>query len=305
MTKTRCALIAMSGVLAVAGWAGGPPALGQGHTGHSPAAGQAPAAGSTRITMQALHSAGGVPPGWRFSLPAGDPAGGRQAFIDLKCYTCHAIQGQQFPLGPGEAATAGPDLTGMARHHPTGYLVESILNPNAVLVEGPGFIGGDGRSIMPASPDMTVAQLVNLLAYLEATTREAGHHTPDEAREQTAGGYRVRLVYRPGEHDHSPPGAGPSSPGRGRLLAFITDAASGQPIPYAPVTARIDVSGKAGRPLKLAPAMGAMGFHYAAQVALPQNTSKVTLAIGPPALELEPGAPGQLARAQTVVFEWK
>jgi hypothetical protein len=304
MTRTQA--IAMCAVLMVAGWAASLPVLGQGHSAHGQAATPAPAAG-TRITMQALHAAGGVPPGWRFSVPPGDPAAGRQAFIDLKCYTCHAIQGEPFPLKPGEAATAGPDLTGMSRHHPAGYLVESILNPSAVLVEGPGFIGGDGRSIMPAYPEMTAAQLINLLAYLEASSRDVRPHAHDEAREQAVGGYRVRLVYRPagGEHDHHGHGAGASPPAKGRLLAFITDAASGHPIPYVPVTARLDVAGKAGRPVKLAPAMGAEGFHYAADVALPGKTSKVTLALGAPALRLERGAPEHLARAHTVAFEWK
>jgi hypothetical protein len=37
----------------------------------------------------------------------------------------------------------------MGEHHPAGYLAEAILNPNAVIVEGPGYTGPDGRSIMP------------------------------------------------------------------------------------------------------------------------------------------------------------
>src|SRR5206468_8024040 len=149
----------------------------------------------------------------RFSLPPGDVAAGRQAFVDLKCYACHAIRGEQFPLQPGETATAGPDLAGMGGHHPTEYLVESIVNPNAVLVDGPGYIGGDGRSIMPAAPDMTVRQLVDLVAYLKSQRGDADH-AHGLAREQTAGGYRVRLVYRPGgngahdEHAHHHAGGG-------------------------------------------------------------------------------------------------
>src|SRR4029079_13713243 len=139
---------------------GSEPARGQGHAGHgapAPAAPGAPATSGTRITMEALHAAGGVPPGWRFTLPAGDPAAGRQAFVDLKCYACHTIKGEQFLLKPGEAATAGPDLTGMARHHPTEYLVESLVNPSAVVIEGPGYAGGDGRSLMPATTAMKAA----------------------------------------------------------------------------------------------------------------------------------------------------
>src|SRR5262245_26964784 len=88
-------------------------AWGQGHVhgGQAPSSGPAPA--SVRITMEALHAAGGVPPGWRFTLPSGDAAAGRRAFVDFKCYACHVIAGEQFPLKPGEVATAGPELSGM------------------------------------------------------------------------------------------------------------------------------------------------------------------------------------------------
>jgi hypothetical protein len=296
--------------LLVAAAGGGGPARGQGHAGHgaAPPAPGAPATPGTRITMDALHAAGGVPPGWRFTLPPGDPAAGRQVYVDFKCYACHAIKGEQFPLKPGETATAGPDLTGMARHHPTEYLVESLVNPSAVAIDAPGYVGGDGRSIMPATPAMTLAQLIDLVAYLKSQGGDAGH-AQDQALEQTAGGYRVRLAFLPiaaeghGDHAHQH-GAGPPA-GKGRLVAFIADAASGQAIPYAPVTARIEAAGKPARTVKLAPAFGAEGFHYAADVTLPAGTRKVTVSVGPAALKVGAGAPAQLARAQTIAFDWK
>ena len=141
--------------------------------------------------MDALHAAGGVPAGWRFTLPPGDPAAGRQVYVDFKCYACHQIKGEQFPLRPGEAAVAGPDLTGMARHHPTEYLVESLVNPSAVLIDGAGYVGGDGRSIMPATPAMTLAQLIDLVAYLKSQGGDAGHAQDEPAsrpRAATASG---------------------------------------------------------------------------------------------------------------------
>ena len=306
-------LIVAALLLAAAGGSG--PASGQGHAGHG-AAPAAPGAQATpRITMDALHAAGGVPPGWRFTLPPGDPAAGRQVYVDLKCYACHAIKGEQFPLKPGEAAVAGPDLTSMARHHPTEYLVESLVNPSAVLIDGPGYVGGDGRSIMPATPAMTLAQLIDLVAYLKSQGGDAGH-AKDQPREQTAGGYRVRLAFLPiaaeghGDHAHHQHGAGAPAGkgqplGKGRLVAFIADAASGQAIPYAPVTARIEVAGKPARTVKLAPAFGAEGFHYVADVPLLAGTRKVTVSVGPAALKVGAGAPAQLTRAQTIVFDWK
>src|SRR5262249_13548916 len=146
------------------------------------------------------------PPGWRFTMPAGDPAAGRRVFVDFKCYACHAVKGEQFPLPAGVTATAGPDLTGMGGHHPGEYFSESVLNPNAVLVDSPGFIGGDGRSIMPTYPDMTLGQFVDVVAYLASLSAPDATHQHEAPREQSVGGYRIRLSYtkaEPGaDHTH-------------------------------------------------------------------------------------------------------
>jgi mono/diheme cytochrome c family protein len=129
---------------------------------------------SVRISMEALHQAGGVPPGWRFSPPRGDPSAGKQAFIDFGCHTCHAVRGEQFPEASGDSVNVGPELTGMGSHHPPEYFAESILNPNAVLVDGPGYSDTSGRSIMPEYPDMTLAELANLVAYLQSLRSGGG-----------------------------------------------------------------------------------------------------------------------------------
>jgi copper resistance protein D len=121
--------------------------------------------GPVRTTMEALHASGGVPPGWLFTPPAGDAARGRRVFARLQCYACHAVAGESFPPPTG----AGPELSGMGEHHPAGYLVESILNPNAVIVEGHGYTGADGRSTMPDYRDsLSVAELIDLVAYLRS-----------------------------------------------------------------------------------------------------------------------------------------
>jgi hypothetical protein len=38
---------------------------------------------SISIGMDELHRHGGVPPGWRFTLPAGDPRAGREVCAEL------------------------------------------------------------------------------------------------------------------------------------------------------------------------------------------------------------------------------
>ena len=106
-----------------------------------------------------------VPPGWIFVPPAGDAAHGRQVFIRLGCYGCHRVKGEKLPASSG----LGPDLTGVGRHHPPGYILESILNPNAVIVQGPGYTGPDGKSIMPdVRGRLSVEELVDLVAYLKS-----------------------------------------------------------------------------------------------------------------------------------------
>ena len=127
--------------------------------------------------MAALHEAGGVPRGWRLTPPPGDVAAGRQVFVDFGCFSCHTVQGEQFPPRPDLQNQAGPDLTGMGSHHPAAYFVESIMNPSAVLVDGPGYIGPDGRSIMPAYPEMTLGQLTDLVAYLQSLTTGGTDHS--------------------------------------------------------------------------------------------------------------------------------
>jgi putative copper export protein/mono/diheme cytochrome c family protein len=94
--------------------------------------------------------------------PPGDAARGRAVFSRLQCATCHAVPGENFaaPTRPG------PDLAGIGERHP-GELVESILNPNAQILDGPGYLDASGRSMMPDYRDkLTVAELIDLVEYL-------------------------------------------------------------------------------------------------------------------------------------------
>ncbi len=127
-----------------------------------------------RFSMHALHQMGGVPPGWQLSPPSGDVAAGRLAFGDFGCATCHRVEGEAFSV-KASTGQVGPELTGMGGHHPPAYFAEAILNPDAVLIEGPGYIGPDGHSVMPDYPDMTVQQLGDLVAYL-SSLKSGGPH---------------------------------------------------------------------------------------------------------------------------------
>jgi cytochrome c1 len=131
------------------------------------------------VTLESPHAHGGVPPGWRFSFPQGDPRAGRQVFEKLECYKCHEVRGAGFPAVVRQPGESGPELTGMGPSHPAEYFAESILNPSAVIVAGPGYAGPDGLSIMPDYRDsLTVSELIDLVAYLRGlggSAPAAGH----------------------------------------------------------------------------------------------------------------------------------
>jgi hypothetical protein len=312
---------------AVAALALGPlgPARAQ-HAGHGAAAAPAPAAATPAaatpaapaaakppapVTMEELHRGGGVPPGWKFTLPAGDPKTGRGIFAKLECNKCHEVK-PDFPRAGG-AGDVGSELTGMGGQHPAEYFAQSIVDPNAVIVAGPGFIGPDGRSIMPDYRDsLTFAELADLVAYIKSLDGGGHgnqHHPPGPAaREQAAGPYRVRVEYKSGGHDHghaAPGGTGAAAAKpTGHLMVFVADATTGEPVPYLPVTAVIAAGKAAPRTLRLVPMIGGTGFHYGAGVTLPAGTTKVTLNLGAAALMTMGGAAGRYSKPVTVSFDW-
>jgi len=275
---------------------------------------QAPA--PRKYTMEELHRSGGVPHGWKFALPTGDPVKGRQVFADLECYKCHTIRGEPFPASGGDAKNAGPELTGMGSHHPAEYFAESILAPNAVVLDGPGYTGRDGKSIMPSYADsLSVTQLLDLVAYLRSLTDgEGGHQHGVVATEQASGDYTVRLAYesgRSGHEMHGMQGMPATKSGRaagapsGHLMVFVTDRESGEPVPYLPVTATLSAQEMKPRIVRLAPMVSAQGFHYGANVTVPDETETVTISIGKPTMQIMPSARGRFAKPVRVEFEWE
>ena len=334
MTTWMTTWVRRLGVLGVVGLVGvalvlARPALGQHSHGHT-ATGATPApvtpAGEgpqpVRIGMDELHKAGGVPPGWRFAWPVGDASKGREAFVKLECYQCHEVKGESFPPVAPDPTRRGPALSGMGDHHPAEYFAESILNPNVVIVIGPGHTGADGLSIMPDYRDsLTLAETIDLVAYIRSLSGgdHADHHAAaPAARERVAGGYRVRLVYaKPGDgHDHHQSHGshqaqgghqhhgGASSTPKAHLMVFVRDATLDEPVPYLPVTATIHAEGAAPRAVRLSPMLGGKGFHYGADVTLPATTKKITVAIGKPGLRVMPAAADRFARGAEVSFEW-
>jgi mono/diheme cytochrome c family protein len=253
--------------------------------------------------MEELHRGGGVPRGWKFTLPVGDATRGRAIFGKLECNKCHEVK-PDFPRSGG-ASDVGPALTGMGSHHPAEYFAQSILDPNAVIVAGAGYVGRDGRSIMPDYRDsLTVAELVDLVAYIRSLgggdQHAHHHHEPNAPQEQTVGPYKVRVEY-------VEPGGGGRGAGKrtGHLMVFVADTTTGEPVPYVPVSAAIRSVESAPRTVRLQPMVGDRGFHYGADVTLPDDTIRITLTLGAASLKTLGAAAGRFAKPVTLSFDWE
>jgi len=150
-----------------------------------------------RSPWRTLHRAGGVPRGWKFTLPPGDPKTGRELFAKLECNKCHAVK-SDFPK-TGGAGDVGPELTGMAPTIPP----NTSRNRSSIPMRHPrrpGFVGPDGRSIMPDYRDsLTFAELVDLVAYIKSLgggDHDHHHHEANAPQEQTRG--RTRCAWSTG-----------------------------------------------------------------------------------------------------------
>src|SRR5439155_374366 len=121
------------------------------------------------------------------------------------------------------------------------------------------------------------------------------HHEANAPQEQTAGPYTVRVEYQE-------PGAAKSP---GHLMVFVADAATGEPVPYLPVTAVIRSVETAPRTLRLSPMIGDSGFHYGADVTLPADTIKLTLTLGVATLKTMGPAARRFAKPVTLSFDWE
>jgi mono/diheme cytochrome c family protein len=86
-------------------------------------------------------------------IPGADPKRGRQLVADMGCVACHNL--------PGSPAynDVGPDLTHAGAIHRPEYLLESIKDPNAVIVPAPGYYDpATWTSTMPSFGDQIPEQ---------------------------------------------------------------------------------------------------------------------------------------------------
>ncbi len=115
-------------------------------------------------------------------LPDGDELTGGEVFLGAKCWSCHVVEGIEIPSEDEGQGGVGPDLTSIGAIQTRRYLLESLIDPSAVVVADPdGVVAGsddsyqttDGSSRMPSFLDsLTVQELLDLASYLETLQGE-------------------------------------------------------------------------------------------------------------------------------------
>lgn len=107
------------------------------------------------------------PQGWRFTMPQGDPAKGKEVFEKFECSHCHEIRGEF-----SNSVEDGPELSQMGPLHPVEFFAESIIHPDAVVPRK--YRDAAGKSPMSDfSQKMTVRELIDVSAYI-ASLRPKG-----------------------------------------------------------------------------------------------------------------------------------
>lgn len=118
-----------------------------------------------------------------YDLPEGDAAAGRVAFEEMQCYTCHLVEGEDFPeptAEPPVSVVLGSSENQKSRE----YLAESIIAPShrfarppaeMIASEPPLYVQDEYENIKEDSQSrmgdyseaMTVRQWLDIVAYLE------------------------------------------------------------------------------------------------------------------------------------------
>jgi len=105
-------------------------------------------------------------------LPAGDLARGEAVFLELGCARCHDVAGADLaPQGDrtGMAVVLGGEVSRIETH---GQLVTSIINPSHTIsgrYPRDQVAQGDESKMENFNERMTVAQLIDLTAFLQST----------------------------------------------------------------------------------------------------------------------------------------
>ena len=109
-------------------------------------------------------------------LPPGDAAEGEKHFVALGCVACHTVVGAELPEPAADAPVRVLLGSRTGRTLSYGELITSIVNPSHRLASRyrEDQVSQDGQSMMAVYNDvMTVTQLTNLVAFLQAHYEES------------------------------------------------------------------------------------------------------------------------------------
>lgn len=111
----------------------------------------------------------GMMPADGFFLPEGDPVAGREAFVTLKCMSCHWVANDTEFTGP-VADKIGPLLGYRQAGYSAGWLANSIVTPSHTIAGGSNGLTEEGKlsRMGDFSEIMTVRQLIDIVAYLKS-----------------------------------------------------------------------------------------------------------------------------------------
>jgi hypothetical protein len=106
-----------------------------------------------------------------FELPDGNADRGREAFVSLRCSSCHEVAGLEKDLPrPVANPATGVKLGGLAVREPSdGELVTSIVNPSKHLYpagEPERIQSGNGSRMANLNDSMSVQALIDIVAFL-------------------------------------------------------------------------------------------------------------------------------------------
>lgn len=106
-----------------------------------------------------------TPPEGELFLPVGDAEAGRQAFVELRCYSCHAVQGDE-EMPDTTSANLGPEIGEPQAADTRDEVANSIISPSHEL---PPLETGLMSHMGNYREAMTVQQLIDLVAFVKGT----------------------------------------------------------------------------------------------------------------------------------------
>lgn len=108
-----------------------------------------------------------------FVFPEGDVARGQKAFVDLKCYACHSVEGVDgLPaptVAPDKVVKLGGEVLSLRTY---GELVTAVIHPAQALTAGVEAKDGKDLAMPQVNEAMTVAQMLDIVTFLHPRYRK-------------------------------------------------------------------------------------------------------------------------------------